>query len=281
MRSTLAQTDQPANKPHRIPYTTTRTGETIQDWDTLEAIDVRSLARTLAYVRENGVLPPRLRSIQDLNEASESGVSREEIGGLKEEVRGRLSAGGQGKGKGKTVVFMEGFLLYAPEPEGKAKEGLRAVHEEINLRLFLPAPYDLVKTRRESRTGYVTQGPAPIPPELPQRRSSLPPPSDVEVDLMQDEEGELPAQNFWVDPPGYVDDVVWPRYVRDHAWLLMGEDGEDLARVEDEDQVVRRAGQGVNVRGDVGVDVAPGKGELPMKEILRWAVDEVVKYCTI
>ena len=242
---------------------------------------MRSLSRTLAYVRENGALPPRLRSIQDLNEASEPGVRPEEIAALKEEVRGRVSGGGregEGKGKGRTIVFMEGFLLYAPE--GKEKEGLRAVHEEIHLRLFLPAPYDLVKARRESRTGYVTQGPAPMPPELPQRRSSLPPPSDGEVDLMRDEEGERPAQNFWVDPPGYVDDVVWPRYVRDHAWLLMGEDGEDLAAVEDDGEVVRRAGQGVNVRGDVGVEVAPGKGELPMKEILRWAVDEVVKYCT-
>ena len=41
------------------------------------------------------------------------------------------------------------------------------------------------------------------------------------------------AQNFWVDPPGYVDDIVWPRYVGDHSWLIIPDhlvqgDGEEM-----------------------------------------------------
>lgn len=31
-------------------------------------------------------------------------------------------------------------------------------------------------------------------------------------------------EGFWEDPPGYVDNVVWPNYVKDHAFLF--ENGE-------------------------------------------------------
>jgi nicotinamide/nicotinate riboside kinase len=266
----------------------TRSGSEIQDWDTLEAMDMHSLARTLAHVKETGALPPRLGSIQDLNEASESGVSGETVSSLREAVRGKLSAANAQVDASTTLVFLEGFLLYSPQhvrastTDGgmeRRRRDLKAVHESIDLRLFLPAPYDLVKTRRESRSGYVTAGPAP----LPQRRSSV---SDGEAegepDLQREEqEGDRPQQTFWTDPPGYVDDVVWPRYVCDHAWLLVEENGEDLAGVEDEEELVRMAGQATSIRTDAGVEVAPGRGLKPMAEVLQWAVDEVVKQCTM
>jgi nicotinamide/nicotinate riboside kinase len=252
-------------------------------------MDMHSLARTLAHVKETGALPPRLRSIQDLNEASESDVSGETVTSLREAVRGKLSAANaQVDVASTTLVFLEGFLLYSPQHlrasttdggMGRRRRDLKAVHESIDLRLFLPAPYDLVKTRRESRSGYVTAGPAP----LPQRRSSV---SDGEAegepDLQREEqEGDRPQQTFWTDPPGYVDDVVWPRYVCDHAWLLVEENGEDLAGVEDEEELVRMAGQATSIRTDAGVEVAPGRGLKPMAEVLQWAVDEVVKQCTM
>lgn len=176
-----------------------------------------------------------------------------------------------------TLAFLEGFLLYAP-PEAEDKDHvLRPVHEKIDVRLFLPAPYDLVKTRRESRSGYVTSGPAPGP-------SASESTGDVDSDGRKEDsqqepslEGEdyQPPQNFWVDPPGYVDDIVWPRYVEDHSWLLLPEEG--VSRGESEDWA-KRVGQGVNVRGDAGVLVAPGKGQKPMVELLGWAVEEVMKY---
>lgn len=248
-------------------------------------MDVSSLARTLSHVREHAELPPRLRSIQDLNEATDSGVSPETISEIRDTVSRRFAtpsnfnSNSPGTGEGDvTLVFLEGFLLFAPPSSlgvsGGAGAKLTDVHDNIDLHLFLPAPYDLVKSRRESRSGYVTQGPAP----LPQRSSVSGAERDEgkEVDLQKDEvKSERQTQNFWTDPPGYVDDIVWPRYVRDHAWLLLGEQGEDLRFVEDEAELIKKVGQGTNVRMDAAVNVAPGQGIKPMVEVLHWAVNEV------
>ena len=223
---------------------------------------------------------------------------------LRREVEERIAASaaaaaavGQGQAEGRrrspTLVFMEGFLLYAP-PEGyeyksTAKDGaltasvrdehyptdhgvLRPVHAQIGLPLFLPAAYTTVKQRREGRSGYVTIGPAPEPPTP---TTTLPPQNAQEkgeIDL--EGEDDRPPQNFWTDPPGYVDDIVWPRYVRDHAWLLIGGDDTD----EGEGDIVARVGQGVDVREDVGVRVAPGMGAVGMEVVLRWAVEEVLAF---
>ncbi|KAG2419572.1 hypothetical protein HFD88_004368 [Aspergillus terreus] len=252
----------------KIPYTTTPTGKTIQDWDTIAAIDVPLLASALRYVRTHGALPPRLKSIQDLNEASDAGVPADVLVQLRAEVSARLAR--RPATEPSTVAFLEGFLLYAPPPGTKDQTHvLRAVHDQIDVRLFLPAPYDLVKARRESRTGYVTSGPAPAPPAEPVERAEEG--VDGAVDL--EGEDERPPQNFWVDPPGYVDDIVWPRYVQDHAWLLLPEEGAG----GDSRDWVQRVGQGVNVRTDAGVMVAPGQGNKPMVELLRWAVDAVME----
>ncbi|EAW10529.1 ribosylnicotinamide kinase [Aspergillus clavatus NRRL 1] len=266
----------------KIPYTTTASGTTVQDWDTVEALDVPFMAAALAYVRAHGHLPPRLKSKEDLNEASDSGVREETVLGLRRDVSARLQRGqdqGQGKGK-RTLVFFEGFLLFSP-PGAEVKEHvLRPVHEQIDVHLFLPAPYDLVKGRRESRSGYVTIGPAPIPATLPQRGSPIP--EDVKQHVDLEKEDDAPPQNFWTDPPGYVDDIVWPRYVRDHAWLLLPEtpspadDLQELKSLDTED-LIKSVGQGVNLRDDAGVIVAPGKGASPMADVLKWAVEEVIK----
>ncbi|GFF26961.1 nicotinamide riboside kinase [Aspergillus udagawae] len=266
----------------RIPYTTTSSGKTVQDWDTVEAIDVPFMASALSYVRQHGRLPPRLKSKEDLNEASDSGVSDETIAQLQRQVSEKLQQVGPvlvGDGEKRTVVFFEGFLLFSP-PEAEVREHvLRPVHEQIDVRLFLPAPYDYVKNRRERRSGYVTIGPAPVPP-LPHRGSSAS--DDVKQHVDLEAEDDAPPQNFWTDPPGYVDDIVWPRYVRDHAWLLLPESGLDNdryqnARNSDIDELVRIVGQGTNVRTDAGVAVAPGKGALPMADVLKWAIEEVMK----
>jgi nicotinamide/nicotinate riboside kinase len=191
---------------------------------------------------------------------------------MKKLVESRLAATGDNT----TIAFLEGFLLFAPPAE--TEHVLRPVHDAINLHLFLPAAYGLVKERREGRSGYVTVGPAPAPVE-----------SDVgvggnaaergngEIDL--EAEDDRPPQNFWVDPPGYVDDVVWPRYVGDHAWLLVADEDEKGGSGElDEADLVRRVGDGTRVKTDVGVEVAPGAGAAGMDVVLRWAVELILDY---
>lgn len=198
---------------------------------------------------------------------------------LRRAVQARLAAGARSGPR--TVAFLEGFLLYAPE-EGPGHP-LREVHGLIDVRLFLPAPYERVKARRESRSGYVTIGPAPTPTLKEEERGEggLSEDEGKEVDL--EGEDDRPPQNFWTDPPGYVDDIVWPRYVQDHAWLLLPEGGSGQGDATscvgvDPQQVVKHVGQGVNVRTDAGVTVAPGQGDMPMVDVLQWAVEEVMKY---
>ncbi|KAJ5172410.1 hypothetical protein N7492_005003 [Penicillium capsulatum] len=261
----------------QIPYTTTPSGTRIQDWDTAAAIDTTFLAQALAYVRTNGCLPPRLRSKEDQNEQTESGVPDSLIAELRAGVGRDL--GGRG-GPAPTIAFLEGFLLYSPlgtqtgVDTGSGSGGgssetavaLQPVHAQIQLPLFLPASYENVKQRREARSGYVTIGPAPGPTEGDKAKTSETGDGTREIDM--EGEDDRPPQNFWTDPPGYVDDIVWPRYVQDHAWLLVprGAEGDLLSRV----------GDGTEVREDVGVRVAPGKGEQGMSEMVRWAVREIV-----
>ncbi|OOQ90549.1 putative nicotinamide riboside kinase [Penicillium brasilianum] len=286
----------------QIPYTTTPSGKTVQDWDTSAAIDTSFLAQALSYVRVHGHLPPRLQSKEDQNENAGPCVPDLLVTELRREVERRIAsaaaaAAAQGSRR-PTLVFMEGFLLYAP-PEGfeykattktkteDVEQGvddhyptdhniLRPVHAHIGLPLFLPAPYSTVKARREGRSGYVTIGPAPEPPTtaVSSQHEKKEQEEGREIDL--EGEDDRPPQNFWTDPPGYVDDIVWPRYVRDHAWLLI--DGEGQGEEELEGDIVQRVGEGVDARHDVGVKVAPGKGAVSMEVVLRWAVEEVMNF---
>ncbi|KAG0298710.1 ribosylnicotinamide kinase, partial [Dissophora globulifera] len=51
------------------------------------------------------------------------------------------------------------------------------LRQTIDIKFFLTAPYQILKERRESRKGYAT------------------------------------LEGYWVDPPNYFDDIVWPNYL--------------------------------------------------------------------
>ena len=71
----------------------------------------------------------------------------------------------------------------------------------------------------------------------------------------------MTLEGFWEDPEGYVDEVVWPNYVREHKWMF--ENGDvDQGGLVDEVQKEK-------------VLVAPGKGEQSMADILRWSVETI------
>ncbi|DAA73988.1 TPA_exp: Uncharacterized protein A8136_3770 [Trichophyton benhamiae CBS 112371] len=251
----------------RIPITTTSSGKLVQDWDTVEAFDIKQFVSCLSHIRETGEFPPKLKSKEDLNDATDSGVHEATIHALQERIIQQLQRQGLGEhDPNLTVVFVDGFLLYAP-PNDPAHP-LRPVHDQIDLPIFLPVTYPLLKQRREGRTGYVTIGPAPTP-VLREEDNSQDKPEDEEA---EDSNGKDDAPvNFWTDPPGYVDDIVWPRYVSNCSWLLLPESTSDENM--DFDMMKELVGDGAFVREDLGIVVAPDKGEGSMSRLLDWAVD--------
>ncbi|KAF2708450.1 P-loop containing nucleoside triphosphate hydrolase protein [Pleomassaria siparia CBS 279.74] len=93
----------------------------------------------------------------------------------------------------------------------------------FDLKLFLRTSYQAAKRRREARSGYVT------------------------------------LEGFWEDPPGYVDRIVWPNYVKDHSFLF---DGGDVEAKLDE-----------GVCREIGVQAMPREAEGSMTKCLNWAVE--------
>ena len=63
-------------------------------------------------------------------------------------------------------------------------DDMKSIRNLFDVKLLLRTDHNTAKTRRENRSGYVT------------------------------------LEGFWEDPPGYVDKVVWPNYVKDHAFLF-------------------------------------------------------------
>lgn len=98
------------------------------------------------------------------------------------------------------------------------------IHPYINTKIFLRTSYAKAKARREARTGYVT------------------------------------IEGFWEDPPGYVDKIVWPNYVEEHAYMF--EDGDVEGKFRHD--VLQR--EGIRVEDDGAV------GEGDMGRTLEWSV---------
>ncbi|KND92625.1 Nicotinamide riboside kinase [Tolypocladium ophioglossoides CBS 100239] len=103
-----------------------------------------------------------------------------------------------------------------------------AVQPSLDVKLFLRGSYARAKARREARDGYVT------------------------------------FEGFWTDPPGYVDKVVWPNYVDEHAWMFEGGDVEGDFRKD----VLQR--EGIKVLEGAPVDA-------DMEETLGWMVDAILE----
>jgi nicotinamide/nicotinate riboside kinase len=213
--STLSASPSPApiyRPEEQLPF---RAG--VRDWDCAAAIDIPALVQALEYVRREGRSPEWLVSKEDGNAVGPSGVAPEVVGELKSVVRDAVGEG-MGKGRGRRVVIVDGFLLLG--------ESVKEVRQLFDLRVLLRADYESAKRRREARKGYVT------------------------------------LEGFWEDPPGYVDDVVWPGFVEEHGFLFEGGDVE--GKVDEE--VVKR----------LDVRVCPGMGKWTMEEVLRWSVGVIL-----
>lgn len=240
---------------------------TFDDWDCVESLDLPPLRSALVHIRRHGRLPDSLVSKEDQNAVGESGVSDADVQRFRREVQEWLAGGGGGDGDGDvgvdanaadpqtttttTICLLDGFLLY-PSPgsrEGTLKRELvDMMRETLDAKLFIPSTREQTIERRTKRTGYVT------------------------------------LEGFWEDPEGYVEDVVWTNFARDHGWLFGGkmdgsEDEDDEGGYEGMSLDVRNAVDEGRVDRDVasahGISVGLGTGYLHLRDILPWAVDRV------
>ncbi len=209
----------------------------MQDWDCAGSLDLGLLERSLGYIATHGQLPPDLQSKEDRNAVGDSDVSERAIEAYRRDLITNIlhpslpssssptaqlpSGAGIPRAVDLRICILDGFLLYSdPHPDPSIPS---AITDRLDVKLFFRSTYARTKTRREARQGYVT------------------------------------LEGFWRDPDGYVDEVVWPSYVREHAWIFEGGD-VDAGAVREE------------VRERCGVEVAPGLGESGVGELLAWAV---------
>ncbi|KAF2212352.1 hypothetical protein CERZMDRAFT_97628 [Cercospora zeae-maydis SCOH1-5] len=101
--------------------------------------------------------------------------------------------------------------------------GMQQVRDLFDVKLFLRTDYRTAKARREARTGYVT------------------------------------LEGFWEDPPGYVDKIVWPNYVKDHAFMFKNGNVEGTLNEE--------------VLKDLDIRAVPAGARADMTSCVRWAYD--------
>ena len=102
-------------------------------------------------------------------------------------------------------------------------EGMKDIRSLFDAKLFLKTDFKTAKARREARSGYVT------------------------------------LEGFWEDPPEYVDKVVWPNYVKDHAFLF--ENGDVEASMK-QDQLDR-----------LNIHAVPAGAQRNMTACVQWAFD--------
>ena len=179
----------------------------------------------MEFVRQHGKVPDGSVSKEDLNSVGPTGI--EDEAALLEKLKGEvtscfssLSTDILEEGAELRICILDGFLLYpSPHAHDPEMQGLRGITSLMDLKLFLPCSRKQTLQRRSNRSGYVT------------------------------------LEGFWEDPPGYVEDVVWPNYVRDHGWMLRG-DGEE--------GMVDEA-----AAGREGIVVVPGEGRWGMKALLE------------
>ncbi|KAF8893914.1 P-loop containing nucleoside triphosphate hydrolase protein [Infundibulicybe gibba] len=147
----------------------------VQDWDAAPgAISWDRLVAFLKHVKKTGKIPPDHRSHDHLNEQKLVKVDDT----VKKRWREVFEKIKKERAEGEEIVWglVDGFLLYW-HPE---------VIEQLDTRVFLRVPHDVLKKRRHERHGYHTA-------------------------VQSDPEGTL-----WRDPPGYWEQIVYPAYVDAH-----------------------------------------------------------------
>ncbi|CAI2166280.1 17371_t:CDS:2 [Funneliformis geosporum] len=170
----------------------------LSNWDCQGAIDFESFVRTLCHLRTTGTLPPTFFSKENKNERIE--VESVELNNLVTELSDRvmnlLKEFGEKKDEW-SFLFVDGFLLYVDQD----------VINELDIKLFVKTKREILKRRREARSGYVTM------------------------------------EGYWEDPPNYFEDIVWPNYIQANKHILMQSgdlenDENVVSKIIDDDLIV-------------------------------------------
>lgn len=265
---------------YRIPITKMASDEEVMDWDCLEALDIPLLASCLRYVRKHGILPPRFVSRGTSNARLSDKIDGAVADLLRSTIAHRLVQARRSLNLKQPLrlVFMEGFMLYAPP--WTESHPLRAIEEQLDARLFLPVTRSRMKERRGNRDDYLvrttdTSFMSHDKDSLTDREKRR----EDDPSTLQDDQWQA-NMKIWHDPPNFVDEVVWPNYVANHLWIF-APDHVDLSNASTSSmskmEMVDLVGEGSYTRKDTGVTVAPGNGEASVVELLEWAVDEVLK----
>ncbi|KAK3080713.1 hypothetical protein LTS18_013849 [Coniosporium uncinatum] len=201
----------------QIPYRNFDDRPKLQDWDCEEAIDWFQLRKTLEHIHQHCRIPRDHSSKEDTNSVGQVDVSSATLSRLREQAQNFLHDAQTALKKPAGAFNV--FIIdgFLLFPPQLKEPVCGYFHRS----LFLRADYATVKRRREARTGYAT------------------------------------LEGFWEDPPGYVDDVVWPNYVRYHRRLCV--DG-DVGKAPDS-----------GVCGRLRIEVQPESVMRSMDETLLWA----------
>jgi nicotinamide/nicotinate riboside kinase len=111
-------------------------------------------------------------------------------------------------------------------------ESMSEIRSLFDIKLLLTLDHDTVKRRREARAGYVT------------------------------------LEGFWQDPPGYVDLIVWPNFVKDHGFLFCQ---GDVAGGDVDEEVCRR----------LEILCMPKGAMEDMTVCFGWAMDVILEKLTL
>jgi len=170
------------------------------DWDCPEAIDFEKLKYCLKKFRDEEFTGPDghartleelgIKAIEATNSMGPEKVSQKELEEIREVMLDKLeNLPGMGNGPQRIhILILEGFLVYFNEtPHTKEPSTLLSL---LDARLLLHTTLTHAASRRKIRMTYIT------------------------------------AEDFFEDPPGYMENVVWPNYVKYHRHLFVDEDVE-------------------------------------------------------
>ncbi|KAI9321177.1 hypothetical protein DFJ73DRAFT_605530, partial [Zopfochytrium polystomum] len=139
----------------------------VQHWDCPESLDMDSFVKCLQDVKSGAMNISILGDNRPV--ISDNDIPSEDRPGLDAASAALLAAltATSGDNGSMDLVLVDGFLLF-DDPR---------VLQELDVLIFLHAPYEVLKSRRDSRAGYVT------------------------------------LEGYWADPPNYFEKFVWPAYM--------------------------------------------------------------------